>query len=575
MNEVPTARHLGPLIVPVLLAAILLAGFGLRIGNLGGPDFGVDETFHVYSAQQLIAGEPPLLPSGLPYARSLPYTRTVAWSGALFGGINEWSARVPSVVFGCLSILLVFVIARQWYSATAGLVAALVTAIAPMQVAHSRQVRMYALFQFLYLIIIYLLYQGFETSAQARRTWVPRIIASWCSSLAVRPGLLVVATPIIVLASRTHDLTYPSLAGPVAYIVGMALVAPYISHIAPSIKWKYRGAAALLIAGTLLVFGLDIGSVREMYASARSYAPTWAQPHTDNWRFYLYVLGGVYPTIFGTFLFACVFALTRNWKATLYLLACFTLPFLLHSFFFAWKEDRYLFHVMPLMFIVFAVGVSAFLSHFYSSLTLWATTIVKANPQVVAGMLTAMALIFLFGATRELREGVMLHNLDIGVFAGVQHYNWKKAMEFIGDRAQPEDVIITARSLAARYYGPKLPLYYLNHQEMDSIVSYYPRDKEGRPRDIATGALVILDVDMLQDVIEEHVSGWLVTERPQLDSVSVPSNLSDFIERHLSEEAVPGADDMAVFSWGARGGIAAWFVVPETTSRGALPTNVR
>ena len=102
------------------------------------------------------------------------------------------------------------------------------------------------------------------------------------------------------------------------------------------------------------------------------------------------------------------------------------------------------------------------------------------HPRVVAGTLTALALIFLFGATRELREGVKLHNVNVGVFAGVQHYNWQKAMTFIGERARPEDVIISARSLAARYYGPQLPLYYLNHQELDTILSEYPRDKDGQ-----------------------------------------------------------------------------------------------
>jgi hypothetical protein len=556
VNDTRVNRPSRRTIVSIFLAAILILGVSLRLGNLGGPDFGVDETFHVYAAQRLIAGDPPLLPSGLPYDRSRPYTQTVAWAAQLLSGLDERTARVPSVVFGSLTILVVFLIGR-WYSTTVGLVAAFVTAVAPMQVAHSRQVRMYALFQLLYLIIIYLLYQGFETATVTRRRWVPRRLAAWCRSQEIRPGLLVVAAPIIVLAGQTQDLLYPSLAGPTAYVVCMALVSSYVSRITPGGEWKYRVAAALLVGGALLVFALDIGSVRAMYSYARNYAPTWAQAHTDNWRFYVYVLGTAYPTIFGTFLFSGVFALTRNLKATLYIMACFTVPFLLHSFLFAWKEDRYILHIMPLLFIVFGVGVSAFLSRFYSLLTVWARHGDRANPQVVAGLLTAMALIFVFGATKELREGVKLHNLNIGVFAGVQHYNWQKAMEFIGERARPEDVIITARSLAARYYGPNLPTYYLNHQELDTILTEYPRDKEGRPLDIATGAPVILDVGMLEDVVRRHLSGWFVSERPQLGSVSIPTDLSRFIERHLSEQVVPDADDMAVFSWGQATGIDA------------------
>jgi hypothetical protein len=76
-----------------------------------------------------------------------------------------------------------------------------------------------------------------------------------------------------------------------------------------------------------------------------------------------------------------------------------------------------------------------------------------------------------------------------------------------------------------------------------------------RPLDYATRALIILDVNTLQDVITRHHSGWFVTVRPQLRSVSIPDDLAEFIERHLSEEAVPGAEDMAVFGWGQASGI--------------------
>ena len=538
------------LIVAVVLAAILVAGFALRVANLGGPDFGVDETFHVFAAQRLIAGDPPLLPSGDLYDRSFPFTRTVAWSAIAFGGLNEWTARVPGVVFGCLSILVVFIIGWRWYSATAGLVAAFVTAVAPMQIAQSRQVRMYALFQVLYLVIIYLLYQALETSSQTKLRWVPERFATWCSRLEMRPELLLVAAPIIVLALQTHDLILPSLAGPVAYVVGMGLIASRVRDVPPAIKWKYRFVSAVLLTGALLTFAF-VGPVRGMVTYAHSYAPTWAQARVDSWRFYLYVLGERYPTIFGSFLLACVFALTRNWKATIYLFACFTLPFLLHSFLFAWKESRYLLHVMPLMFIVFGVGVSAFVPQLYRLLSSWAAGTISGDPRLVAGTLTIAAMFFMFGATKELREGVKLHNLNVGMFAEVQHYNWRKAMQFIATNARPSDVIITSRSLATRYYGPDLPLYLLNHQEMNSIVKW-PRDKDGRPLDITTGAPVILDLASLQHVIGAHASGWFVTEIPQLGPPSIPNELVQYIERHLTPQTVPDADDMVVFTWGCR-----------------------
>jgi hypothetical protein len=557
MTETLAALRWRPLVVPVLLATIVLAGFGLRIGNLGGPDFGVDETFHVYSAQRIIAGDPPLLPSGMPYDRSLPYTRTVAWAGELFGGVNEWTARLPSVLFGCLSILVVFVIARQWYSATAGLIAAFVTAVAPMQVAHSRQVRMYALLQLLYLIIIYLLFEGIEAPARVRRLWVPHRLAAWAGPLEVRPSLLVIALPLIVLGGNTQVVILAALAGPAAYIVMMALVSPIMKGIPLMVRLKYWGATALLITAAMLIPFLIAADFRTMYAEARFYAPTWAQGQVGNWRFYLYALGSLYPTIFGTLLLAASLALMQNWKATLYILACFTVPFLLHSFLFAWKEDRYLFHIMPLMFVIFAVAVSASLATLHRSLAAWAANAVNANSKVVAGTVTLVAVTFVFGATRELREGVKLHNLDVVYAAGIQHYNWKRTMEFIAEHAQPADVIITSRSLAARYYGPPFPLYFLNEQELDSILTTFPRDTNGRPLDYSTGAPVVLGISGLQEVLSRHRSGWLVAEAPQMGSVSIPPEIARYIDSHLTRQEVPGADDMVLFSWGRAGRIEA------------------
>jgi hypothetical protein len=566
-NNVLTAFYSRSVFGAIVLSLILVAGFALRVANLGGPDFGVDETFHVYAAQSMIEGDALLLPSGISYTRSLPYTRTVAWAGALFGDVNEWTARVPSVLFGCLTIVLVFIIGRRWYSSGAGLVAAFVTAVAPMQVAFSRQVRMYALLQLLYLVIIYLIFEGCEASSSKRRPWVPQRFDAWCTHLEIRPLLLLVAAPILLLARQTHDLILPSLAGPAAYILCMALVAPYlrIKDVAStsSVRWKYRGMALLVVVGGLVAAGLDIGSVQAGFVDAITYAPTWAQGRIDNWRWYIYAFATHYPTIFGTFLLSSLFALTVNVKATTYLIACFAVPFVLHSFVFAWKDDRYLFHTMPLMFIVFGVGLSALLPAFHGAILGWANRTVNRAPYVVAGALTLAGVLFLFGATRELREGVKLHQLDVGAFAGVQHFNWKRAMEFIGERAQPSDVVITSRSLSSRYYGPDLPLYLLNHQELDSMLTNYPRDSQGRPLDYSTGALAILDLAMLRDVIGRHTSGWFVAERPQLwdpetrnpnfvqlGSASIPADLAQFIERQLTFVPVPGADDMAVFHWG-------------------------
>ena len=537
-------------VVPVLLVAVLLIGAAIRLPNLGGPDFDVDEILHVYPAQRLMAGEPPLLPSGERYDRALPFTTAIAWSGELFGGVDEWTARLPSVVFGCLAIGLVFLIGRRWYSNAAGLVAALVTAVAPMQVAFSREARMYALLQLLYLAIVFLLFEAFETAAPGGPRGVPGRLAEWARGLQMRPWLLLLAVPLGLLALQTHPLIAPAMAGPTAYVLCMGLVTPLMRSVPRRMAWKYGAAAALLLAGGAVVFAFDLGGVRGQYEMAVSYVPTWAQGDVSNWRFYAYRFAELYPVVFGTFLGSVLFALTRNWKATLYIVACFGVPFVLHTFLFAWKSDRYLFQVMPLMFVPFGVSVSSVVSFLYRGLVAWADTSVGLGSRPLAGMLTAAGVAFLVGASPELREGFRLHQSDVIQYVGVRHNSWQAAMRFIGERSGPGEVIVTSRALLSGYYGATLPQYFLNNDDLELMLAQDLRREDGTLIEYTAGAPLIVDLAGLREVVAAHPAGWFVTEQNRFESTSsFPPDVVEFVRDRFLAEPVPGAADMAVLHW--------------------------
>ena len=150
--------------VLALLAIILAVGLWVRVANLAGPDLNIDEVLHVFAARSLLAGNGPMLPSGRPYRRAMPYTDAVAIAGR-FGGVNEWTARVPSVIFGTLTIVLVFLMGRAWYGRDR-FGSGIVTALAPMQIAFSREARMYTAFEFCFLLGVFAFYLGFESTAR-------------------------------------------------------------------------------------------------------------------------------------------------------------------------------------------------------------------------------------------------------------------------------------------------------------------------------------------------------------------------------------------------------------------------
>lgn len=539
-------------IVAVIFFVIVLAGFTLRAANLGGPDFGIDEVLHVFAARSLMEGNPPLLPSGYVYSRSLLYTYTVALTGK-FLGVQEWTLRLPSVIFGCLTITMVFVITRQWYSNFAGLVAAFLTAVVPMQVAFSRQVRMYAMFQFFYIAFVFFFFQALEASHQGnRQNWISGKIRRWCESFEIQPTFLIIAVVLFLLATNVHRLTLTAISGPLSYIVCMAAIAVYSHNIPTPIKWKYMVSALFIVLGILCawVYLVFSGMIDQYWALVR-FAPAWAEDTVQEWKFYIYVLVGLYPVVFGTFVLASVFALISNPKATLYLLLCFSLPFVIHSFLFAWKTQRYIYHVVPVIFIIFGVGFSAVLSYLYDSLiTRLGKTVRPVTSRIMAGALIGMAVIFLLGSEPWFTQGIKTHQLNEGNFAGVQHNNWRNAMQFIREHASSSDIVITSCSLLSRYYGRDFPLFFLNNIDLKIILKENLRDRTGRIVEYAGGAQVITDLETLREVVLKYPSGWLVTEYFRFyNPRAVPEDVRRYIEQHLHVEDVASASDMIVWRW--------------------------
>ena len=91
----------------IILFIVVCGGFYIRVIKLGETSLSFVEPLHIYPAKSILETGEPTLPSGSEYSRALWFTQLVALSFKLFG-INEFSARFPSVVFGTLSIIVVF-----------------------------------------------------------------------------------------------------------------------------------------------------------------------------------------------------------------------------------------------------------------------------------------------------------------------------------------------------------------------------------------------------------------------------------------------------------------------------------
>ncbi len=142
--------------VTIAVVCILILAAGVRVYDLGGKDLWLDEANTVIMSQQTL----PDLIGKLQVDSSPPlyYTLLHFWMN-IFGD-SEIALRSLSALFGLLLTAAVFVAGRRLFSSQAGLIAALLMAVSPIQVLYSQQARMYSLLPLVGFLSIYFLWRA-------------------------------------------------------------------------------------------------------------------------------------------------------------------------------------------------------------------------------------------------------------------------------------------------------------------------------------------------------------------------------------------------------------------------------
>ncbi|WP_299444161.1 glycosyltransferase family 39 protein [uncultured Phycicoccus sp.] len=175
----PAAEALARRVLP--LTGILVLALALRVWRLDAVGFNSDEA--VYAGQAAsITGDPESLPF-FPVFRAHPllFHTTVSVVFEVFG-VSDLAARLTSVAFGVGGVVVAYLIGKELYGRTTGLLGALLVAVMPYWVIVSRQVLLDGPQSFL---------AGLSIWALAR--FVNRRSTGWLFTSAVFLGLSVLA----------------------------------------------------------------------------------------------------------------------------------------------------------------------------------------------------------------------------------------------------------------------------------------------------------------------------------------------------------------------------------------------
>jgi len=154
----------------LVLLGILCLAAGLRFYDLAGPELQWDEFLALHRAEMPL---PQLIDSLNNQSASDVFQDTspplhhilIHVSHALIAG--DFALRLPSVLFGLASIVMLFLVGRQFFDDRAGLCTALYAAILQFHIAYSRYMRWYVFFYTFALLSLYF-YQRMLDS-QSRR----------------------------------------------------------------------------------------------------------------------------------------------------------------------------------------------------------------------------------------------------------------------------------------------------------------------------------------------------------------------------------------------------------------------
>jgi len=167
-------------------ALVFLLALLPRLAALGARPFWLDEWFTL----QRVSLKPGALVLDSFQNHHMPSFFLLLWPLMQFGHPEFW-LRLPSAIFGALSVMLVFLITRRIAGQLAGILAALIIGLSPTALAFSQEARSYMLVMMLILVALYgLVRLAQDLPAAARPLGQPGARVSW--------GIFILATAAVL-----------------------------------------------------------------------------------------------------------------------------------------------------------------------------------------------------------------------------------------------------------------------------------------------------------------------------------------------------------------------------------------
>lgn len=532
---------LSPIVIILLIAVVF------RFHHLSEVGLAFEEPIHIYAAKGIIENGDPILPSGDQYRRSLLFTKTVALSFKVLG-VTKFSARLPSVIFSILSIVILYIFGKNYFNKKTAIIASLLMAFSPFEIVWARMCRMYSMYQFFYLFSLFSFYKGFEHNFDINPTdFIQKKsskngVLSFIYDLGIDWKWLFFSIILMLGTLHLQPLGLSIGLSITTYLIIMLFVTALNTDLKLIWKTKYFLSLSVIVVTGLIVF-VSHGHL----INAIGFSPPWAQNNPVLITRYLKFLESkeLYPiAIF--FILSLIQLIIGFNRPGIFFLVIILIPFAFHSFFAQVQQFRYIYDIFPLILLISANSIVNFYVSEQKALNSYFDNSIGQS-LVKYFFPIAMFFVFCIMFYPTIIVAKNLPKLQPKDYGGSYHASWEEGCRYLNNHFRPGDTMIASIPLAAEFSGCKSIEYNLNNGEIDQFKTVKGSSFKRPP---FSNTKAIVDYKDFITVLTENSKGWLLLDSQRFNSsVTIPKKIRNLITSHFKKSFTSADKTLLIYSW--------------------------
>lgn len=438
-----------------IIIFIFIIGVVYRAYDLGHDSYWIDESYTVLASNNIGKYYYPRFDSGKDYWSGFPHFYLLFSIGEL-AGYGHVPMRMLSVIIGSALILLIFALVKEQYDEPTALLTSAMVALSYLEIAWSRQARSYIIAQFMFFLCIWLYIR-----------------------LIKKPGLknfiIMASCMILAIALHTSGLLLPVVMS-AHYVItrNIRMIKRSMHSSITYIKKLKMSNASMIISLILLCVIFYITSRGLMNARIIT---NYSSQYLSFIFFNHYIF--VFLAAIG------FFAFKRHLKANTIYLISFALFFISSSFLVRDLNYRYLFIVLPVLYVFSSQAIIYLYNQF------------KGLSFRIMFSLIIVLLFFVSGF-------FILPKSSYALEYGTPQPSFKEAYDYLSSKANADDVLIVTQPAISELYYRKADYWLAIGYENVGVGLLYDNITG---REYYTGIITIADSQVLNATFHDALRG--------------------------------------------------------------------